>query len=255
MTNRPNVEGDTALTWFPLSDEFYSDPQFLGASDAAVALYVRAASWSARHLTDGRVPSTALPLLTSATEQAPAELTERGVWKRARGGFQFTHWPTGASQAAVTARRDADRTRQQRKRSSDHTVSRRDTAVTHARSHGPVTATSQRPRPSPKKGSVGGESPETYENDHHPPAPTTDPDNPRCTEHAHIPATERGPNCPRCRDTRLLTEQHQHHTDQQQRMATRRCPHCDTDGWRWDEHHVPLTPYQRCNHRPLRSVS
>jgi len=243
------------LTWFPLSDEFYSDPQFLGASDAAVALYARAASWSARHLTDGRVPSTALPLLTSATEQTPAELCEHGIWKRARGGFQFTTWPTGASKAAVTARRQADRTRQQRKRSTDTAPSHRDSPVTHTGTHGTVTATSQRPRPSPKKGSGRGESPETYETDQHPPPQTIDPGNPRCPEHIHVPAGEWGPNCPRCRDARLLTEQHHHDADQQRRMTTRRCPHCDAEGWRWDEHHVPLSPYQRCNHRPLRSVS
>lgn len=80
------------MTYFPLPDEFYSTPELLGATDAAWALYARAASWSARHLTDGHVPSEALPLLTSADGQAAVELVQRRVWTRARGGFQFARW-------------------------------------------------------------------------------------------------------------------------------------------------------------------
>lgn len=120
------------MTWFPVSDDFYSDPQFLGATDAAVALYARAGSWSARYLTDGRVPSTALPTLTSAIEQAPEELCERGVWKRIRGGFQFTDWPRLASRAYIEAKREADRRRQSNNRRSDSKVSRRDTPATRS---------------------------------------------------------------------------------------------------------------------------
>jgi len=38
--------------------------------------------------------------------------------------------------------------------------------------------------------------------------------------------------------------------------ATRPCRLCDIDGWRYEAGtRVPMTPYQRCDHRPRRSVS
>lgn len=124
------------MTYFPLSDEFHSMPELLGASDAAVALYARAASWSACHLTDGHVPSGALPLLTASHEQAPAELVERRVWRRSRGGFQFVAWPKQATRSNVEAQREASRRRQQKNRSTDEEVSRRDSRVTHGVTNG-----------------------------------------------------------------------------------------------------------------------
>lgn len=39
-------------------------------------------------------------------------------------------------------------------------------------------------------------------------------------------------------------------------MLTRTCRHCDAEGWRYKPGtRVPVTPYERCNHRPLQSVS
>lgn len=104
------------MTWFPLSDELYSDPQFVSLSDAALALWTRAASWSTRHLTDGSVPSKVLPLLTSAVEQAPAELVEHGVWRRARGGFVFADWPKYATSEHVKNKRQIERDRKAKQR-------------------------------------------------------------------------------------------------------------------------------------------
>lgn len=130
------------MTWFPLSDELYSDPQFIGLSDAALALWTRAASWSTRHLTDGSVPSKVLPLLTSAVEQAPAELVEHGVWKRARGGFVFADWPKYATSEHVKNKRQIERDRKAKQRgtpplteeppSSDNVLSLWDTGGTPA---------------------------------------------------------------------------------------------------------------------------
>lgn len=144
------------MTFFPLPDEFYADPLFLGQSDAAVALYARAGSWSAHHLTDGLVPSTALPLLTTATE-APAQLCEVGVWKRTRGGFQFVDWPREASRAYVEAKREAWRRRQANRRSSDDAMSRRDSRVSHAG----VTRDSRRESPLSNSSSIQEKEQET----------------------------------------------------------------------------------------------
>jgi hypothetical protein len=112
-------KGPKQVTFFPLPDEFYADPQFIPASDASIVLWARAASWSAHHLTDGSVPSSILPLLHRDADTAAAELVQLTVWKRTRGGFQFVVWPKFASRAYVEAKREGSRARQQRKRSSE----------------------------------------------------------------------------------------------------------------------------------------
>lgn len=114
------------MPWFPLSDELYSDARYLGLSADALALWTRAASWTADRLTDGVVPTTAIAMFPGATEVHAAELVEAGVWKRARGGWQYVDYPESAKQGAVQARRNADKRRQQKKRRSDLESSRRD---------------------------------------------------------------------------------------------------------------------------------
>lgn len=138
------------MPYFPLSDEFHSMPELLGASDAAVALYARAASWSAHHLTDGHVPSAALPLLTSSHEQGSAELVERKAWRRARGGFQFAVWPKQATRTNVEASREANRERQKRNRRAKGEVSRRDSRVTNAVTNGVTNGVSHSPHTTPR---------------------------------------------------------------------------------------------------------
>lgn len=117
---------------FPLPRDINSDPQFLGATDAAVALYTKAASWSAERPTDGFVPTAALSLFTANHEQATAELVERGVWRRARGGFQFASWPKQCTAAYMEDQREAWRRRQTNHRTSKDVPSRRDSRVSHA---------------------------------------------------------------------------------------------------------------------------
>lgn len=138
------------MTYFPLSDEFHSMPELIGASDAAVALYARAASWSAFHLTDGHVPSKALPLLTASYEQAPVELVERRVWKRSRGGFQFVTWPKQVTRSNVEAQREASRRRQQKFRSAEGDLSRRDTPVSNTVTNGVTNGVSHSAHATPR---------------------------------------------------------------------------------------------------------
>jgi hypothetical protein len=106
------------VTFFPIPDEFYRDPKFLGWSAEAYALWVIAGSWSADRLTDGFVPIMALALFPAAIAASAAELVERRVWKRARGGFQYVGWPRECSRAYVEAKREAERVRKQRQRST-----------------------------------------------------------------------------------------------------------------------------------------
>jgi 5-methylcytosine-specific restriction endonuclease McrA len=101
------------MTFYPLPDEFYADPDFLSLSTTAIDLWTRAASWSAHHLTDGFVPAPVLPVLRQADDAAAVELIDRRVWKRARGGFQFVAWPKLASRSYVEEKREGNRTRRQ----------------------------------------------------------------------------------------------------------------------------------------------
>jgi hypothetical protein len=154
------------LTHFPLPDEFYDDPRYDDVTDAGIALYARAASFSCKHLTDGFVSTTKLPVLTSAVESAPDELVRAGVWRRTRGGFQFAVWPEQCTRAYVEAKREAWRRRQEKHRSSEPVESRRDSQrdsrVSHALVTEGVTRESQSPVPVPvpKKtsSSLGGDT-------------------------------------------------------------------------------------------------
>jgi len=107
------------VTFFPVPDEFYADPQFIPASDAAIVLWARAGSWSAHHLTDGHVPAGALLGFHKDGPAAAEELVQLRVWKRARGGYQYVVWPPHASRAYVEAKREGNRVRQQKKRRSE----------------------------------------------------------------------------------------------------------------------------------------
>jgi hypothetical protein len=138
------------MTHFPLPDEFYDDPLYDGISDAGIALYARAASFSARHTTDGFVSSSKLPSLTTQVDTAPEELVRARVWRRARGGFQFVVWPRECTRAYVEAKREAWRRRQANYRSSDDVASRRDSRVSHGDSH-PESHPSPVPVPTTKE--------------------------------------------------------------------------------------------------------
>jgi hypothetical protein len=93
------------------------------------------------------------------------------------------------------------------------------------------------------------------------PATTTGRRRPRCDRHAGIPDDEYGPNCGACADARKAAETVRAAIDadaERQRLAelatVRACRHCDAEGWRLDEHRIPITPYQRCDHRRLQAV-
>jgi len=80
------------MPWFKVDDSFYDHPKVFDASDAAIALWTRAGSWAARNLTDGFVPSAMLARLCGDGKRAAAELCDRGLWQRAKGGYLFHDW-------------------------------------------------------------------------------------------------------------------------------------------------------------------
>lgn len=80
------------MTWFKVDDSFHSNPKVLATSAAALGLWVVAGAWSSASLTDGFVPEHALPRLMPDAEPLANELVERGLWRRARGGYRFHDW-------------------------------------------------------------------------------------------------------------------------------------------------------------------
>lgn len=80
------------MTWFKVDDSFYDHPKVFDAPDCAVALWTRAGTWSARNLTDGFVPAGMPARFCDDHETAVRELLNRGLWKRARSGYQFHDW-------------------------------------------------------------------------------------------------------------------------------------------------------------------
>lgn len=67
------------MVWFNVDDGFWSHPKVLELDAAAVALWVRAGSYCAKHLTDGKVSHRALRLL-DGDENAAAGLVLAGLW-------------------------------------------------------------------------------------------------------------------------------------------------------------------------------
>lgn len=78
--------------WFKVDDSFYDHPKVFDAPDSAVALWIRAGSWSARNLTDGFVPANLPARLCDDPDTAIRQLIDRGLWRRTKGGYLFHEW-------------------------------------------------------------------------------------------------------------------------------------------------------------------
>lgn len=115
------------MTWFKVDDSFSDHPKLLGVLDArgganAIVLWIRAGSWSAKHLTEGFIPDHILRSLGG--KPAQAELLCRhfppfksGLWERVDGGYQFHDWLTyQPTKQDVTAQRERNREKQARYR-------------------------------------------------------------------------------------------------------------------------------------------
>jgi hypothetical protein len=91
-----HLTSEVAPVRFTPDDDFYDHPQAWDLPDCAVALLSRAGSWSARNHKAGFVPTSMLARFSSDPVQASEELCRRGLWRRVRGGFQFTDWESWA---------------------------------------------------------------------------------------------------------------------------------------------------------------
>lgn len=99
------------MAWFKVDDHFWSHPKTAALSDAATALWLRAGSWSAGHLTDGRVPVSMLRFFRARRRSAD-ELITAGLWSLDGETFVFHAWADyQPSKEQVEAKREATRSR------------------------------------------------------------------------------------------------------------------------------------------------
>jgi hypothetical protein len=66
------------MPWFRLEDSFYDNPKVTRAGNAAIGLWVRCCTWSARHLTDGHIPTTVMRGFGRPVDAAKLETA--GLW-------------------------------------------------------------------------------------------------------------------------------------------------------------------------------
>jgi hypothetical protein len=146
------------MAWFKVDDHFWSHPKTGDLSDGATALWLRAGSWSAGHLTDGFIPVSKLRLFR-ARQRSITELVHAGLWSGVEGGYLFHDWSDyQPSREAVTARRDATKSRVEawRKRNrNDVTDEERDDDGTPDVTPPPSRPVPSRPDPLSKESVVG----------------------------------------------------------------------------------------------------
>lgn len=95
------------MSWFKVDDGFWSHPKTLSLGAPALALWVRAGSWSCQQLTDGFIPEPALTMLGGAKKSAD-ELVRVGYWDATDGGWLFHDWADYQEASEVVKKRRAD---------------------------------------------------------------------------------------------------------------------------------------------------
>lgn len=108
------------MAWVKLHDGFTDHPKVVAAGWQAAWLYVCGLTYSARYLTDGRIPKAQVKRLADLPkpQQLADRLVEVGLWEDDGGpDYQvhgYTEWQTSAAQ--IEAERQAARDRRKGKR-------------------------------------------------------------------------------------------------------------------------------------------
>lgn len=131
-------------TWVKLIDTFADHPKVIAAGDDAAWLYVCGLLYCSRHLTDGEIPKRALDRLTGFTPPKRRRLAKRledvRLWIASDDGWLVHDYASvQRTKAQVEGKRETDRKRQARSRSSHGVtpepvtvLSRRDSAASRA---------------------------------------------------------------------------------------------------------------------------
>lgn len=238
------------MTWFKIDDGFYDHPKVLGLDVAAVGLWALAGCYCARHLTDGVITDRQVRAIGGTRKQAE-KLVVAGLWRSdgaspsARRYFfnDWSHFQPSRDEVMTKRHEDAERKRKareekrakQEQRENVHLDVQTDGARTPQEASARSPLYPARPGPTRPDLSIGNEGGEGYVSNAHatPPPGNLDPDNPRCPDHAHIPATDRGPNCRACAAVRRWCEdepERQRAAIRDNARIRRECHLCDESG-------------------------
>lgn len=141
------------MAWFKVDDSYWSHPKVMFQTLEASGLWLRAGSWAANHLTDGRVPlritHMIIPKSRRAVDALGGELEDLGLWTRDGDDWVFHDWgeyqPT---RDEVEAEREKARERQARWRENGARAARRN-GVSNGVTDGVTNAYPTRPDPTP----------------------------------------------------------------------------------------------------------
>lgn len=101
------------MTWVKLDDQFASHPKAIAAGPEPMWLYVAGLCWCAQHLTDGRIPKAAVPMLAAVKRNSAATLVRVGLWIDQGDEYEVNDYlDFQPSRDSVESRRDKDRDRQ-----------------------------------------------------------------------------------------------------------------------------------------------
>lgn len=96
------------MTWVKIDDNFPDHPRVVGLTDAAFRTHVSAICYSARYLTDGSIPSSAMRSI--GPRRAAQELEAAGLWARTDHGWMIRDYlDYNPSRAEVEEQRERKR--------------------------------------------------------------------------------------------------------------------------------------------------
>lgn len=107
------------MAWFKVDDSLWAHPKWITLSAQAKALWVTAASWSAKYETFGEVSAEFLKSFAGVAnpKKSAKELVNSGLWEVVGDGYRFHEWDTyNISKTALESQKAATRDRVKRHR-------------------------------------------------------------------------------------------------------------------------------------------
>ena len=101
------------MPWFRLEDSFYDNPKVRKAGNAAIGLWVRCATYSARYLTDGYIDASIARQYGSPREID--RLLTAGLWTQNGAGFIMPDYLDYNPSASDVRKRRAEQSESKRR--------------------------------------------------------------------------------------------------------------------------------------------
>jgi hypothetical protein len=101
-------------TWIKLHDNLFENPKILAAGDDAALLYIQGLLYCSRNLTDGRIPTPALRMLTARKDARTLAriLVREGLWIETATGWEVHEYLLHQrSKATILKEREGTRNR------------------------------------------------------------------------------------------------------------------------------------------------